>query len=1229
MRYQLRTLGPLQLQGPDQRVVASGGKHLLLLCFLARRAPLEVRREELAALLWGDKDETLARQSLRQAVLRLKKEAGDILHIGTDSVALKNGDLELDLNAFDEDVQAGRLAEAVARFAGDFLSGQEDAGSEAFRVWAEAERERVRRQMSSALKILLDEAEAYGDLERAAALAERWTGVAPLDEAAMHRRIKLLQRRGRIAEALALFDEYCHRHTEELDAKPAATFLSLRKELERAARRAGNGHASAALRTPVLAGRRAELEAVRAIWSRIADDSAIILVESDEGGGRTRFLREAVDDIRKSHGAAVVLEGVARSVDSNEPFAFARRLFAGLSEAPGIAGASEQTLAEVAALVPSLREHFRHLPAPVGTESKLAESFYRLLSDVTFESPLALVVDDVFRADDASMRLLSSLLQALPPSTLVLLSARTDELARSQVSATFFGAAPIQRLKLHPLGSGDVATVLSSMLDLNGERDALAGNIHAETGGNPFYVSALVHGLADSGVLTVDPTGRWRTTGETSESAQGVPALVREAVRNRLHDLSPDARLLVDVASVMSGEIDPVHLQRVAGLSASGFARAIEELLLRRVVTRRKTPEEIFVFTHRVAGRAAYELLAPTRRQELHAAVLAGLSHSAAGDRSARTARDYHRARAGSTGSPRRRVIALIAAGVTVLSSVGAAFAVASRSDTAVPDADQRLVVLEFHNETGRSELDALGRITADWLTQGIAKTALVKVVPQHASVSSESSRSPMSGADAARAALDVGADMVVWGSYQLNGDSLTFHARINDARTGRLLETMDPVATSASQPMKAVEALRQETLAAIAPWIDQRLAGAAGVQSQPPSYEAYRVFAEGLDHFYHRDGPVALPLFLRAYSLDTLWTLPLLYAASVNWGMGRLVMADSLVKQLLARRGDLAPYDRYVLDGLAARLIGDAPSRFAAARALAEIAPHSSFAVIDLPSSAMGLNLTHEALEILATIDTTRGAARDLPGFWNLYATALHANGLYEKQLEMGKGIQRRLPQEFRSLFWQARALAALGRLAELDPVLDQGLRLPPNPEWGPHGMRMHVVISDELVAHGHPEKAREILEGALRFYAAAPTDVRSIRKHRFDVALALQRLGRLAESRSILEELLAGPPVMGANPLVLRGNLAVVAAAQGDLKTVNEIDRWLQDSDRPFLYGANTELRARIQAILGNRDEAVRLLQQAMAQGRPYEGNEHQIFEYQGLRGYAPFEEWLRAKG
>jgi hypothetical protein len=53
--FSLLTLGELRLTGPAGPVLTGRRKELVLLAYVARRAPKPVPREELATLLWGER----------------------------------------------------------------------------------------------------------------------------------------------------------------------------------------------------------------------------------------------------------------------------------------------------------------------------------------------------------------------------------------------------------------------------------------------------------------------------------------------------------------------------------------------------------------------------------------------------------------------------------------------------------------------------------------------------------------------------------------------------------------------------------------------------------------------------------------------------------------------------------------------------------------------------------------------------------------------------------------------------------------------------------------------------------------------------------------------------------------------------------------------------------------------------------------------------------------------
>jgi DNA-binding SARP family transcriptional activator len=131
----LQTLGELRLGGEGSSAHSGRRKELVLLTYLARRGPRPLSREQAAALLWEDREERRGRQSLRQAVLELRRLVGEGLGSDADQVWLDPHAVELDATLFQREVDSGLWEEAVARWRGEFLAGVEDVGGEELRTW--------------------------------------------------------------------------------------------------------------------------------------------------------------------------------------------------------------------------------------------------------------------------------------------------------------------------------------------------------------------------------------------------------------------------------------------------------------------------------------------------------------------------------------------------------------------------------------------------------------------------------------------------------------------------------------------------------------------------------------------------------------------------------------------------------------------------------------------------------------------------------------------------------------------------------------------------------------------------------------------------------------------------------------------------------------------------------------------------------------------------------------
>ena len=144
----LTLLGGFSLAAADgAKLVLPTRKDKLLLAYLALSAARPQSRERLAALLWGDRAEAQARDSLKQSLADLRQAFRQVqlepLRTDRESVTFEPTNIEVDALEF------GRLAtqthafdKAIALYVGDLLDGI-DGGATTFEEWLRPERERL------------------------------------------------------------------------------------------------------------------------------------------------------------------------------------------------------------------------------------------------------------------------------------------------------------------------------------------------------------------------------------------------------------------------------------------------------------------------------------------------------------------------------------------------------------------------------------------------------------------------------------------------------------------------------------------------------------------------------------------------------------------------------------------------------------------------------------------------------------------------------------------------------------------------------------------------------------------------------------------------------------------------------------------------------------------------------------------------------------------------------
>ena len=122
-----------------------------------------------------------------------------------------------------------------------------------------------------------------------------------------------------------------------------------------------------------------------------------------------------------------------------------------------------------------------------------------------------------------------------------------------------------------------------------------------------------------------------------------------------------------------------------------------------------------------------------------------------------------------------------------------------------------------------------------------------------------------------------------------------------------------------------------------------------------------------------------------------------------------------------------------------------------------------------------------------------------------------------------------------------------------------------------------------------------------------------------------ALTLLNRNSEAYEIAEQLLASDLERWQSWAVF----GIAAARRGDRDVALEMSQRLGEVTEPFTMGQPSHLRASIAAQLGDRPEAIRLLQQAVTRGFKEWGHLHVDINFDPIRDNPEFQEILRPKG
>jgi tetratricopeptide (TPR) repeat protein/TolB-like protein len=515
----------------------------------------------------------------------------------------------------------------------------------------------------------------------------------------------------------------------------------------------------------------------------------------------------------------------------------------------------------------------------------------------------------------------------------------------------------------------------------------------------------------------------------------------------------------------------------------------------------------------------------------------------------------------------------------------------------------RRLIVVPLENLTGDPEVDVWSELSAEWIGRAIDQPRPVDVVPASAVRDAIKAQ----GADASVTALAerLGARWAVAGSLARTGEQVRFEVEFREVASGERLRSLDPVVGPVDSIEAVVGRLANLAAAAAVTLLDPGAPPWYSTISLAPSVQLFRdylvqgeLFCQGQELESIQAGDRVLE-----QAPDFIPALLLLRVAHSN--LNRNLEADSLTQLLERLRDRMTAAEVAEQDWMWGMRGADALYRFDPTGAGANKAG----------LTYQRANRLQGALDRFLTMDLEAPCVRDWEPWWINTANTYHLLGRFEEELQLSRRGLERFPEARRLLDRELSALAALGRVEAVDSVLEFIDNLPPAPGDGSRA----EGASLELRAHGHREAAEATARRAVEWYADAP----AVERPAFGAAL--YAAGRWSDVDTLFASLLLTAP---ENVTYLRRR-GVALARLGRREEALEMSRRLELLvGRPNVRGNHFAGQSEIAAALGERDEAVRLLRRAFDVGYAYSIAIHQQPAYDGMWGYAPWENLVRPR-
>jgi len=376
-----------------------------------------------------------------------------------------------------------------------------------------------------------------------------------------------------------------------------------------------------------------EMDALKeAVYRAVHGEGGLVFIHGEAGIGKTRLVRE-LGAYARSRGVQV-LHGRCPALfrmDGVPPYILWKEVIKEYLETCN----PEQLYrvigyypAEVAKLVPELSQKLRAIPqsfpiSPEQEQNRLFEAVSQFLTNISRETPLLVILDDLQWTDPSSLLLLHYLAHDVQKTPLLLLGAyrSTDIDAKhplSPVLSELNRERLPQSIHLKRMSLSDVSEIIKNILEQEDVPAEFCTLVYEKTKGNPFFAEEVVKSLKEEEVIFREGN-RWEFK---NVSKIEFPETVKNVLKTRFSRLDDECQNALTLASFVGNDFTLEVISVLTGIEENRLLELMDRILKTGLIKEREVRGVgTCSFADVLVRDVVYEEVGLLKRKKLHGIV--------------------------------------------------------------------------------------------------------------------------------------------------------------------------------------------------------------------------------------------------------------------------------------------------------------------------------------------------------------------------------------------------------------------------------------------------------------------------------------------------------------------------------------------------------------------------------------------------------------------------------